>query len=162
MFKFIGLTILVLIGLVAAVKFPDDRCPEVNPVPAKRLPHESDCTLHYVCHNGYRVLMPPCPEGMKFDAPSLRCVTAGSEICGEKMTTPHPITTVPPPDTTASVVTTTTITFPSIPTASRKFRLLPLLLKSFEFPFTCRDYSNRIQQTRQVQIQEIKTRNNRP
>ncbi|CRK87419.1 CLUMA_CG001221, isoform A [Clunio marinus] len=86
------LVLLTFIGFVASQGVLDTRCPLDNNPPT-RLPHDTDCTLFYVCNFGSRFLMPPCPAPMQFDTPSSSCRTP-PVVCG-----PIDIPTVPPPPT---------------------------------------------------------------
>jgi Chitin binding Peritrophin-A domain len=102
------LVIVTLIGLVAT-QTPDARCPAENQRPPIHLPHETDCTLYYVCHLGNRILMPPCPQGQHFDRATARCRPAAEADCvpGATTSAPGATTTAPGATTTAPGATTT-------------------------------------------------------
>ena len=103
MFKLICFFVLAM-AVFAQHSIPDQRCPEINPHPAIKLPHESDCGLFYVCHFGNRILMPRCPVGLLFDEPSLQCLPE-PVLCLKPVTTAAPPTTISIP--TAPMETTT-------------------------------------------------------
>lgn len=65
----------------------DPRCPNVDGGRSVRLPHESDCSRHYLYQNGRIHLMPACPAQKLFDSVTLRCVFAAEATCGEIETT---------------------------------------------------------------------------
>lgn len=67
------LALLALVAFAVGQGIPDDRCLPIVPGVTIRLPHDTDCTLFYVCHFGERLLMPACPGGFQFDTPSLQC-----------------------------------------------------------------------------------------
>lgn len=91
------LAFLALVGFVASTSTPDSRCPPGNPRPPVHLQHDTDCTLFYLCINGNRVLMPPCPAGSHFDLPSSQCRPVHPDT---------PCIILPPADTTTTATTT--------------------------------------------------------
>lgn len=93
------LAFLALVGFVAA-QTPDARCPPGSPRPPVHLQHDTDCTLFYLCHNGNRILMPPCPEGSHFDPGASQCRPVHPNT---------PCVILPPSDTTTTTTTTTTV-----------------------------------------------------
>ena len=95
------LLVLALIGCVASQGVADTRCIQPDPVPAIRLPSETDCTRHYICQQGNKHLMPACPTGMIFDPVTLTCRPGSACL-------PIPPTTIPPVGTPGTEATTTT------------------------------------------------------
>jgi Chitin binding Peritrophin-A domain len=92
----VKLLVLALFGCAAAQSVADPRCTIPDRVPALRLPHETDCTRHWICQGGNKHLMPACPPGLKFDTPSMSCRPAADAICGPAAETTPPPTTPPP------------------------------------------------------------------
>lgn len=45
---------LVLLGSASAQGIPDPRCPLVNSNPPTLFPHDTDCSLFYICSFGQR------------------------------------------------------------------------------------------------------------
>jgi hypothetical protein len=103
------LLVLAFVGYAVAQGIADPRCPVPDRNPAVRLPHDTDCTRHWICQGGNRHLMPACPVGMKFDSPSLSCRTP-PVTCGPISTTvappviTDPPTTIPPPTDSPTTV----------------------------------------------------------
>lgn len=79
--------VLAFVGCVVAQGVEDSRCPSVKGQKSVRLPHESDCSRFYICQNGRKHLMPPCPRKKLFDSTSLKCVDAVEAACGGVTTT---------------------------------------------------------------------------
>ena len=109
------LLVLAFVGYVASQGVADSRCTQPDPVPAIRLPSETDCRRHYLCQAGLRHLMPACPTGMVFDPVSLACRTGTVCIPIPPTTVPQTTTTVPQTTTTAPATTASTVSPPTVP-----------------------------------------------
>lgn len=97
------LLVLALVGYVASQGVSDPRCTTPDPVPAIRLPHDTDCTRHWICQAGLRHLMPACPFGNNFDSVTLTCRPPADATCGPVATTVPPVGT---PEATTEEATT--------------------------------------------------------
>jgi hypothetical protein len=105
---------IIFIGFVTSQGVPDSRCPAVDTRPPVHLPHPTDCTRYYICRNGLRFLMPPCPPGSFFDIISSTCIPGE---CDNNTTTTARTTTTAWTTTTPATTTTSSTTTPSTTTS---------------------------------------------
>lgn len=121
---------IFLLAIIAVFACNAAECPTPDTRPATRLPHETDCTLHYVCQNSQKIVMPPCPTGMKFDTPTLSC--RADARCGPASTTTAATTTKAATTTNAPTSTQTHITAPGKFLKLLTYKLLINIFSQFD------------------------------
>jgi Chitin binding Peritrophin-A domain len=119
------LLVLFIVSSATSQGIVDPRCPTTVVRPSIRLPHETDCSRFYICQLGLKHLMPACPKGLLYDAPTSACVDEKDAKCDQVIASTTGSPTVPAVGSTTVPSTATPVTAPTVAASTAPPATLP-------------------------------------